>query len=84
MCSKWKRYSINSIKIYRGWEFDKKDISTFCVENGFGYNFLTPKTPQQNGVAEKNRSLQEMARTMLNEFSLPQIFLPRLLVLHFM
>ena len=70
---KW--YSINSIRSDRGWEFDNKDISKFFEENGFGHNFSTPRTPQQNGVVErKNRSLQEMARTMLNEFSLPQYF----------
>ncbi|KAH9802698.1 hypothetical protein KPL71_001497 [Citrus sinensis] len=33
------------------------------------------RTPQQNGVVErKNRSIQEMARTMLNENSLPKYF----------
>ena len=32
-------------------------------------------TPQQNGVVErKNRTLIEMARTMLNEYSLPTYF----------
>ncbi|RDX76356.1 hypothetical protein CR513_43669, partial [Mucuna pruriens] len=31
------------------------------------------RTPQQNGVVErKNRSLQEMARTMLNDNSTPK------------
>ncbi|GJU73117.1 retrovirus-related pol polyprotein from transposon TNT 1-94 [Tanacetum coccineum] len=34
-----------------------------------------PRTPQPNGVVErKNRTLQEMSRTMLNEQSLPQKF----------
>jgi transposase InsO family protein len=33
------------------------------------HEFLTPYTPQQNGVAErKNRTLIEMARTMLDEY----------------
>ncbi|KAH9658635.1 Integrase catalytic domain-containing protein [Citrus sinensis] len=33
------------------------------------------ETPQQNGVVErKNRSIQEMARTMLNENALPKYF----------
>ena len=36
---------------------------------------LTIRTPQQNGVVErKNRTLQKMARTMLNENNLPKYF----------
>ena len=39
------------------------------------HNFSTPRTPQQNWVVErKNRSLEELARTMLNESSLPKYF----------
>ncbi|GJU31301.1 retrovirus-related pol polyprotein from transposon TNT 1-94, partial [Tanacetum coccineum] len=52
------------------------DYSRFC--NGQWYiphNFSAPRTPQSNGVVErKNRTLQEMSRTMLNEQSLPQKF----------
>ena len=37
--------------------------------------FSAHRTPQQNGVVErKNRNLQEMARTMLNENNLPKYF----------
>jgi len=39
------------------------------------HNFSAPRTPQQNGVVErKNRSLEELARTMLSESSLPKYF----------
>jgi len=39
------------------------------------HNFFTPKTSQQNGMVErKNRSLEELARTMLNENSIAKIF----------
>ncbi|GJZ03019.1 retrovirus-related pol polyprotein from transposon TNT 1-94 [Tanacetum coccineum] len=45
------------------------------VSNGITHNFSAPRTPQSNGVVErKNRTLQEMSRTMLNEQSLPQKF----------
>jgi len=68
-----KGFTIVNIRSDRGREFDNKDIELFCDENGFGHNFSAPRTPQQNGVVErKNRSLQEMARTMLNEHKLPQ------------
>ena len=49
--------------------------SNYCEENGILHNFSTPRTPQQNGVVEiKNISLQEMARTMLNDNSIPKHF----------
>ena len=39
---------------------------------GYRHEYSAPKTPQQNGVVErKNRTLQELARTMLNESKLP-------------
>ena len=47
----------------------------FCLENGYFHNFSAPRTPQQNGVVErKNRTLQEMARTMISEYSLKLYF----------
>ena len=39
------------------------------------HNFSAPRTPQQSGVVErKNRSLEELARTMLNEYNVPMYF----------
>ena len=36
---------------------------------------MSPRTPQQNGVVErKNRSIVELARTMLNDMDLPKYF----------
>ncbi|GJS04972.1 retrovirus-related pol polyprotein from transposon TNT 1-94 [Tanacetum coccineum] len=50
-------------------------IRAFCDANGITHNFLAPRTPQSNGVVEcKNRTLQEMSRTLLNEQSIPQKF----------
>ncbi|GKC03359.1 retrovirus-related pol polyprotein from transposon TNT 1-94 [Tanacetum coccineum] len=51
------------------------DYSRVCNANGITHNFSALRTPQSNGVVErKNRTLQEMSRTMLNEQSLPQKF----------
>ncbi|GJR31766.1 retrovirus-related pol polyprotein from transposon TNT 1-94 [Tanacetum coccineum] len=68
--------TILSIKTDHGREFDNEvQFGVFCNANGITHNFLAPRTPQSNGVVErKNRTLQEMSRTMLNEQSLPQKF----------
>ncbi|GJU95499.1 retrovirus-related pol polyprotein from transposon TNT 1-94 [Tanacetum coccineum] len=68
--------SIVSIRTDHGREFDNEvQFGEFCNANGITHNFLAPRTPQSNGVVErKNRTLQEMSRTMLNEQSLPQKF----------
>ncbi|GJT96396.1 retrovirus-related pol polyprotein from transposon TNT 1-94 [Tanacetum coccineum] len=59
-----------------GKEFDNEvQFEEFCNANGITHNFSTLRTPQSNGVVKrKNRTLQEMSRTMLNEQSLPQKF----------
>jgi len=47
----------------------------FCEKFGIQHNFSVPRTPQQNGVVErKNRALEEIARTLLNETNLPKYF----------
>ena len=46
---------------------------TYCDEKGIKHEMSCPRTPQQNGVVErKNRTLQEMARTIISEYDLPQ------------
>ncbi|GJX89572.1 retrovirus-related pol polyprotein from transposon TNT 1-94 [Tanacetum coccineum] len=68
--------SIVSIRTDHGREFDNEvQFREFCNAKGITHNFLSPRTPQSNGMVErKNRTLQEMSRTMLNEQSLPQKF----------
>ncbi|GKA00867.1 retrovirus-related pol polyprotein from transposon TNT 1-94 [Tanacetum coccineum] len=67
---------IISIRTDHGREFDNDvQFGAFCDANGITHNFLAPCTPQSNGVVErKNRTLQEMSRTLLNEQSIPQKF----------
>ncbi|GKB58729.1 retrovirus-related pol polyprotein from transposon TNT 1-94, partial [Tanacetum coccineum] len=57
-------------------KFDNEmQFGEFCNANSITHNFSAPRTPQSNGVVKrKNRTLQEMSRTMLNEQSLPQKF----------
>ncbi|GJU18603.1 retrovirus-related pol polyprotein from transposon TNT 1-94 [Tanacetum coccineum] len=63
---------IISIRTDHGREFDNEvQFGAFCDANGITHNFSAPRTPQSNGVVErKNRTLQEMTRTMLNEQSI--------------
>ncbi|GKE10112.1 retrovirus-related pol polyprotein from transposon TNT 1-94 [Tanacetum coccineum] len=67
---------IVSIRMDHGRDFDNNvQFEEFCNANGITHNFLAPRTPKSNGVVErKNRTLQEMSKTMLNEQSLPQKF----------
>jgi len=68
----------NNICVIRsdhGGEFQNEKCSSFCEKLGIFHNFSAPRTPQQNGVVERNnRSLEELARTMLSESSLPKYF----------
>ncbi|GJW30912.1 retrovirus-related pol polyprotein from transposon TNT 1-94 [Tanacetum coccineum] len=68
--------SIVAIRTDHGQEFDNEiQFGAYCDAQGITHNFSTPRTPQSNGVVErKNRTLQEMSRTMLNEKSIPQKF----------
>ncbi|GJU81985.1 retrovirus-related pol polyprotein from transposon TNT 1-94 [Tanacetum coccineum] len=66
------RYTLVIVDDYSR-EFDTKvQFGEFCNANGITHNFSAPRTPQSNGMVErKNRTLQEMSKTMLNEQSLP-------------
>ena len=70
-----KGYTITSIRSDRGGEFSCEPFESYCEEHGILHNFSAPRTPQQNGVVKrKNKILQEMTRTMLNENGLPKYF----------
>jgi hypothetical protein len=58
-----------------GTEFRNASFDEFCLEHGIDQQFSTPCVPQQNGVVErKNRTLVEMARTILDEHRTPRRF----------
>jgi IS30 family transposase len=61
-------YVVRAIRSDNGNEFKKYCFETFCHDLGLEYQFSSPYVACQNGVVErKNRSLCEMARTMLDE-----------------
>ncbi|XP_075096219.1 uncharacterized protein LOC142174339 [Nicotiana tabacum] len=66
---------ISTIQSDHGGEFESRAFKDFCNDQGYTHNFSAPRSPQQNGVMErKKRTLQNMARTMLLENSLPNHF----------
>jgi len=68
-----KNLNIASIRSDHGGEFENKDFESFCNENGIEHNFFAPRTSQQNEVVErKNRSLEEIGKTLLNDTNLPK------------
>ena len=70
-----KDLNISNIRTDHGRKLENELFAQFCDNLGIRHNFSAPKTPQQNGVVErKNRTLEEMARTMLCENSLPKYF----------
>nr|GFD04895.1 ribonuclease H-like domain-containing protein [Tanacetum cinerariifolium] len=63
---------VKVIQSDNGTEFKNSDLYQFCGLKGVKREFSVPRTPQQNGVAErKNRTLIEAARTMLADSLLP-------------
>nr|GEV69224.1 putative ribonuclease H-like domain-containing protein [Tanacetum cinerariifolium] len=66
------------VKIIRsdnGTEFKNNDLNQFCRMKWIKREFSVPRTPQQNGIAErKNKTLIEAARTMMADSLLPILF----------
>jgi transposase InsO family protein len=66
---------IKKIRSTNGTEFKNSQIQGFLEVEGIKHEFSSPYTPQQNGVMErKNRTLLDMARTMLDEYKTPDWF----------
>nr|GFA22774.1 putative ribonuclease H-like domain-containing protein [Tanacetum cinerariifolium] len=63
---------VKIIRFHNGIEFKNADLNQFCGLKGIKREFSVPRTPQQNGIAErKNRTLIEATRTLLANSLLP-------------
>nr|GEX31607.1 putative ribonuclease H-like domain-containing protein [Tanacetum cinerariifolium] len=70
-----KDLKVKIIRCDNGGEFRNKVMNDFCSQKGIKREFSNARTPQQNGVAKKrNRTLIEVARTMLVDAKLPVTF----------
>ncbi|KAG7583121.1 GAG-pre-integrase domain [Arabidopsis suecica] len=63
---------IQTFRTDRGGEFMSSEFISFCEKSGIKRHFTAPYTPQQNGVVERrNRTLLEMARSILKHMHMP-------------
>lgn len=66
---------VKVLRTDRGGEFMSHEFKAFCELTGVKQQFTAPYSPQQNGVAErKNRTVMEMARTILKQLNTPLEF----------
>ncbi len=79
---KWKalveKSSKNKVKTLRtdnGGEYTSTQFTNYLNSEGIRHELTIPKTPEQNGVAERlNRTVVEMSRSMLIDAKLPNKF----------
>ncbi|GKE69578.1 retrovirus-related pol polyprotein from transposon TNT 1-94 [Tanacetum coccineum] len=75
MAEKQTGKNVKVLRTDRGGEFVSKEFTAYCDEEGIKRELTAPYTPEQNGVAErKNRTVVEMARSMLKFKGLPDSF----------
>ena len=66
---------LKTLRSDNGGEYTSKEFKDHFKEEGIHHEFTIPKTPEQNGVAERvNRTLVECVRSMLCESKLPKRF----------
>ena len=66
---------IKCLRSDNGGEFTSKEFMDYCNNHRIKRQFSVARTPQQNGVVErKYKTVQEMARTMIMDSKLTDIF----------
>jgi transposase InsO family protein len=66
---------IKKLRSDRGKEYNSHEFDKFCEDEGIERQLTVAYSPQQNGVSErKNRTVMEMARSMMKDKGLPNIF----------
>ncbi|KAK4258396.1 hypothetical protein QN277_007851 [Acacia crassicarpa] len=75
MAEKQSGQYLKVLRTDRGGEYTSKLFEAFCREHGIIHQLTAAYTPQQNGIAErKNRTLLDMARSMLKGKHIPRTF----------
>ena len=66
---------IKAMRSNHGGEYLLGDFKDYLTQNGIVSQLTSPRTPQQNGVAERrNRTLLEMVKSMMSYSTLPISF----------
>ena len=66
---------VKCLRSDNGGEYIDGGFSEYCATQGIRMEKTIPRTPQQNGVAERmNRTLNELARSMRLHVGLPKKF----------
>ena len=68
-------HKLKTLRTDNGGEFTSTEFENYLKTEGVKHELTVPKTPEQNGVAERlNRTLVEAVRAMLIQVKLPQRF----------
>jgi transposase InsO family protein len=66
---------LKAVRSDRRGDFSSRDLKYFCDKHGIKREYTIPRTPQQNGVVERqNRSVHYMERLMMNERNIAQTY----------
>ena len=69
------RKKLKTLRTNNGGEYTSTKFENYLKADGIRHELTVPKTPEQNGVTERlNRTLVEMARSMLLDAKLPKRF----------
>ena len=70
---KWQKLKV--LHTDSGGEYVSSRFKAFLKSAGVRHKLTIPKTPEQNGIAERmNRTLMKIVRTMLVDSKMPQKF----------
>ena len=73
MVEKQTRKSVKILRSDNGGEYLSKEFDEYLTSEGILHQTSVPGSPQQNGLAERfNRTLMEMARSMIHGANLPK------------
>jgi hypothetical protein len=68
-------FDIKKVRSDNGSEFKNARIDEYCDDKGIKHEFSSKYTPEQNRINEKkNRTLIDMARSMLAEYNVPNSY----------
>lgn len=75
MVEKSTGHNVKTLRTDNGGEYTSREFEDYLKKEGIRHEYTVPKTPEQNGVAERmNRTLVETVRAMLSDSKLPKKF----------